>query len=215
MTDNLSNTYLAEQDPSTLNDDIERHPLKPFLPENSKVFFLGSFPPQKKRWSMNFYYPNFINDHWRIIGEIFFNDRLHFVDSEHKCFRLDMITDFLKDNPIAYFDSASSVRRLRDNASDKYLEVVEPTNIAKLLERLPHCKFIVCTGDKSATTLTQQLNMEKVPAVGEIIEVPTLTNSAGEKIHLCRLPSSSRAYPLAFHKKAEAYRKLFVMAGML
>ena len=31
---------------------IERHPLKPFLPENAKVLFLGSFPPPKKRWCM-------------------------------------------------------------------------------------------------------------------------------------------------------------------
>ena len=45
---------------------IERHPLKPFLPENAKVLFLGSFPPPKKRWCMEFYYPNFLNDHWRL-----------------------------------------------------------------------------------------------------------------------------------------------------
>ncbi len=47
---------------------IEYHPLFPFLPENTKVLFLGSFPPQRKRWSMDFFYPNFINDHWRIMG---------------------------------------------------------------------------------------------------------------------------------------------------
>jgi G:T/U-mismatch repair DNA glycosylase len=30
---------------------------------------------------MDFYYPNFINDHWRIEGEVFFADRNHFVAS--------------------------------------------------------------------------------------------------------------------------------------
>ena len=29
---------------------------------------LGSFPPQQKRWSMAFFYPNFQNDMWRIFG---------------------------------------------------------------------------------------------------------------------------------------------------
>ena len=35
---------------------IERHPLQPFLPANAKVLFLGSFPPPKKRWCMEFFY---------------------------------------------------------------------------------------------------------------------------------------------------------------
>ena len=44
---------------------IERHPFEPFLPEGAVVLFLGSFPPQPKRWSMEFYYPNWLNDFWQ------------------------------------------------------------------------------------------------------------------------------------------------------
>ena len=36
---------------------IEQHPLGFFLPENTKLLMLGSFPPPRARWSMNFYYP--------------------------------------------------------------------------------------------------------------------------------------------------------------
>ena len=33
--------------------DFQRiHPLEPFLPAKSKLLMLGSFPPQKKRWSI-------------------------------------------------------------------------------------------------------------------------------------------------------------------
>ena len=32
--------------------NIEEHPLEPFLPVNAKLLMLGSFPPQKKRWSI-------------------------------------------------------------------------------------------------------------------------------------------------------------------
>ena len=39
---------------------IERHPLQPFLPAEARVLMLGSFPPPHARWSMEFYYPNFI-----------------------------------------------------------------------------------------------------------------------------------------------------------
>ena len=34
------------------------------------MLFLGSFPPQPKRWCMPFYYPNWLNDFWRILGLI-------------------------------------------------------------------------------------------------------------------------------------------------
>ena len=68
--------------------EIENHPLTPFLPSNGKILMLGSFPPQQKRWCMDFYYPNFINDHWRIEGEVFFGDKNHFVDLKKKSFNI-------------------------------------------------------------------------------------------------------------------------------
>ncbi|MGQ2387720.1 uracil-DNA glycosylase family protein, partial (plasmid) [Acinetobacter ursingii] len=42
--------------------EIESHPLQPFLPSNAKLLMLGSFPPPKERWKMDFYYPNYQND---------------------------------------------------------------------------------------------------------------------------------------------------------
>ena len=41
---------------------IERHPLTPFIPDGAEILMLGSFPPAKKRWAMDFYYPNISND---------------------------------------------------------------------------------------------------------------------------------------------------------
>ena len=52
----------------------EKHPFEPFLPAKARILFLGSFPPQPHRWSMPFYYPNWINDFWRIMGLLFFED---------------------------------------------------------------------------------------------------------------------------------------------
>lgn len=66
--------------------EIEQHPLEPFLPGNARLLMLGSFPPQKKRWSMEFYYPNWNNDMWRITGFLFFNDKDYFVDKTKKAF---------------------------------------------------------------------------------------------------------------------------------
>ena len=188
---------------------IEQHPLSPFLPEGARVLFLGSFPPPRQRWCMDFFYPNWINDHWRIEGLVFYGDRDRFVDLKHKTFRLEDIKAHCRHRGIAFYDTASAVRRLKDNASDKFLEVVETTDILSLIEPLHELKAIVTTGEKATATACRQLGIDVLPSVGEAVPVPT---AAPE---LCRLPSSSRAYPLSLEKKAEAYRQMFRRYGLL
>ena len=203
--------YLNTANIARSTEDVEYHPLIPFLPDNAKVLFLGSFPPQRKRWCMDFYYPNFINDHWRIEGQVFFGDRNHFVDAPAKRFLREEIVDFCKERGIAFFDTSTAVRRLQDNASDKFLEVVEPTDIPALLHHLPHCRAIVTTGEKATDTICTSLNIPETPKVNHYVSIPSIFNSDGQQLILYRLPSSSRAYPLAFDKKVEAYRNMFEM----
>ena len=184
--------------------EIEKHPLEPFLPAKAKLLMLGSFPPQKKRWSMEFYYPNLNNDMWRIFGILFFDDKDYFLNETRKAFCRERIIDFLNEKGIALFDTASSIRRLQDNASDKFLEVVEATDVTALLRQLPECKAIVTTGQKATDTLRQQFNVEE-PKVGDY----SAFIFEGRAMRLYRMPSSSRAYPLALDKKATAYRIMY------
>lgn len=184
--------------------EIEKHPLEPFLPAKAKLLMLGSFPPQKKRWSMEFYYPNLNNDMWRIFRILFFDDKDYFLNETRKAFCRERIIDFLNEKGIALFDTASSIRRLQDNASDKFLEVVEATDVTALLRQLPECKAIVTTGQKATDTLRQQFNVEE-PKVGDYSEFIF----EGRAMRLYRMPSSSRAYPLALDKKATAYRIMY------
>lgn len=208
-------SYLNTENIQRSEGGVEYHPLIPFLPENAKVLFLGSFPPQRKRWCIDFYYPNFINDHWRIEGEVFFGDRNHFVDVEAKRFKINEIVSFCQDNGIAFFDTSTAIRRLMDNASDKFLEVVEPTDIPALISKLPHLRAIVTTGEKATDTICATLQIPETPKVNTFVTIPQLLNHDSESIILYRLPSSSRAYPLAFTKKAEAYRKMFEHIGLI
>ena len=207
-------SYLNTENIKRSVDGVEYHPLRPFLPKQAKVLFLGSFPPQRKRWCMDFYYPNFINDHWRIEGQVFFGDRNHFVDLEAKRFKLDEIIAFCQDRGLAFFDTSTAVRRLKDNASDKFLEVVEPTDIRALLGQLPHCRTIVTTGEKATETICAAMQIPVIPKVNTSVAIPDTYNLDGEQIHLYRLPSSSRAYPMSFDKKAEAYRQMFNEIGI-
>ena len=217
-------SYLNTENMERSRDGVEYHPLRPFLPEKAKVLFLGSFPPQRKRWCMDFYYPNFINDHWRIEGQIFYGDKNHFVDLEAKRFKIDEIVAFCEEKGLAFFDTSTAIRRLQDNASDKFLEVVEPTDIPALLKRLPHLRAIVTTGEKATETICRTMGMAETPKVNTYVrvsntdgtdETDSLANTDGTNLTngggllLYRLPSSSRAYPLSFDKKVEAYRRFF------
>lgn len=194
------------------NLKVETHPLEPFLPKTAKLLMLGSFPPPETRWKMQFYYPNYQNDMWRIFGLCFFQDKDYFLDTMNKNFHEAKIRDFLNEIGVGIFDTAYQVKRLKGNASDKFLEIVTPTDLSALLEQMPLCKNIMTSGDKATDTLMLSMPAATVkPNIGE----KSQCYFSGRELHLYRMPSSSRAYPLALAKKAEAYSNLFKEINLL
>ena len=202
-------------------EPVEKHPLEPFLPEGARILMLGSFPPARKRWSMEFFYPNWINDMWRIWGLIFFDDKEYFVaesptGTKLKAFDKDRCAGFAAGKGIAMYDTACEVRRLKDNASDKFLEIVKATDLPALLEQIPECAAIVTTGQKATDVIAGMFGCEE-PQVGEYTEFTYTSASSGctRSFRFWRMPSSSRAYPLPLEKKAEFYRKMFEIENIL
>ncbi|WP_373742240.1 uracil-DNA glycosylase family protein [Neisseria sp.] len=191
---------------------IETHPLPPFTPPNAKLLMLGSFPPPRARWKMDFYYPNFQNDMWRIFGLVFFADKDYFVAEDGKAFRETLLREFLADKGIAVYDTAYRVRRLQGNASDKFLQVVEAVDLVALLDKMPLCRTVMTTGELATDTLLSLMPSETAqPKIGAYSEAVF----ADRHLRLYRLPSSSRAYPLALEKKAEVYGRFFTEIGLL
>ena len=131
----------------------ERHPLEPFLPENARLLMLGSFPPKRIRWSMEFFYPNLQNDMWRIVGYLATGDKMHFLEPGGRRFDRERIEAFCRERGIALYDTAVEVIRLKDNASDASLQVVREVDLETLLARIPACRAVVTTGQKATDTL--------------------------------------------------------------
>ena len=183
---------------------IERHPWPPFVPAGARYLFLGTFPPQEHRWSMPFFYPNRTNDFWRIMSLIFLDNRDALWDAEQGRFNLDDIKSLLNREHIALWDTGMAVRRLKGNASDKFLEIVEPIDLATLLDENPTISHIITTGEKATGVIAVQAGVE-LPSIG----APVACRVGCHAITLWRMPSSSRAYPLSLDKKAEAYKKIF------
>ena len=156
---------------------------------------------------MHFFYPNFINDMWRIFGLVFFADKTHFVDEPNKTFKLDELRTFLTEKGVGLYDTATAVNRTTGTAADKDLEVVEPTDLDALLLQVPACKSVVVTGQLAADVLRAHFNIAEQPKVGSYVTFRFQPD--GRKMRLYRMPSSSRAYPLKVEKKAELYKAMF------
>lgn len=182
----------------------ERHPFEPFLPHNARLLMLGTFPPAPKRWCMPFYYPNYQNDMWRIFGLYFFHDKTHFLLESEKKFNLPAIKTFLIQRGIALFDTATTVIRTKNTASDKDLKILEATDIDQLLQGLPQCKALVTAGQLATQTVAERYNVG-IPPMGDYVTFAT----QGRTLRLYRMPSSSRAYPMTAENKAKAYAKVF------
>lgn len=187
---------------------LERHPWAPFMPDNARMLIMGTFPPKPNRWRMNFYYPNPTNDFWRIMGQIFYGDPLALYDSEKKEFDLSEIKVLLRREGIAMSDTGYKVRRLRDNASDKFLEIVEPVNLRGLLADMPGCRALATTGEKAASVVAE-ITGTVVPKTGEYVD--TIYEPLNRPLRIWRMPSTSRAYPLPLLEKAAMYHRLFAV----
>ena len=188
----------------------ELHPLEPFLPGNARILMLGSFPPKRIRWSMEFFYPNLQNAMWRIVGYLATGDTQHFLLPGGRRFDRGRSEAFCRERGIALYDTAVEVVRLKDNASDNFLQVVREVDLAALLARIPACRAIVTTGQKATDTLRALTGCDS-PAVGESVAV----RYAGRDLRLWRMPSSSRAYPRPVEWKAEFYRRVFAENGII
>lgn len=186
---------------------IESHPWPPFIPQGAKILIMGTFPPGTHRWSMDFYYPNPTNDFWRIMGLLFLSDKEALYDRQRRCFNLDRIVALMTEKKIALNDTAREVRRLKGNASDKYLDIITPVPLYDLLDSMPECRAVATTGEKAAGVVAD-ITGTALPRMGEVVR-------SADGLDIWRMPSSSRAYPMAVEKKAEFYAGMFREEGIL
>lgn len=76
---------------------FELHPWAPFIDKNTEILIMGTFPPPRARWSMDFYYPNRSNDFWRIMGLIFLGDQSSLLIPGTKDFDVEKIKKLMSE----------------------------------------------------------------------------------------------------------------------
>lgn len=189
----------------------ERHPWGFFLPEDTRLLLLGSFPPARERWSMDFYYPNIQNDMWRVFGMLFYADKDYFLKTPRQ-FDIDKAKAFCREKGIGMGDTADEIVRLKNNASDKFLEVVRPSDIVGALRSVPSCRAVAVTGQKAMDTL---LSVLPFPVQEPSVNAHSRFVVDDREMSLYRMPSTSRAYPRPLAEKTAVYGAMFEELGML
>ena len=173
---------------------------------------IGSFPPARSKWNMEFYYPNFQNDMWRIFGLVFFEDKDYFLAADKKSFDLNLLKSALTEKGVGIADMGEDVIRLKNNASDKFLQIVKPLDISAILHQIPLCQTFITAGEKATETLWLHFSDKiKHPPMGGCESF----NYFEREFSLYRMPSSSRAYPMSLIKKSAIYKQCFKDIGLL
>ena len=116
---------------------MERVSLDPILPQNPKVFILGTKPGNLELRKQE-YYANNGNSFWKIIYEL--TDEIF---SENYAQRIDV----LKRNHIAIWDVVQFGERVRPRAQNVKNEVPNPIN--EIVEMYPSIKQIIFNGQKA------------------------------------------------------------------
>ena len=232
MTTQPSNTYnnANKMDNNSILSaaraaEVETHPFGPVLPPDATVMMMGTFPPTADKWAMSFHYPNFYNDMWRIYGSVFFDDVNYFRVGDEKRFDPERIRAFMFERGIASCPTVTQAIRETGNASDKNLTVVTSVDLDSILPQVPKVETLFTTGGKATEVLLNLLAEPpakfKYPKTNQSMDYPYEWQSDNNKkadvnnLTLYRLPSTSRAYPLALDKKIAAYKDFFKKIGKL
>ena len=220
-----ANDFVWTQKLKTDRANIETHPFGPVLPPDATVMMMGSFPPTADKWAMRFHYPNFQNDMWRIYGRVFFDDADYFRVGDEKRFDPERIRAFMFERGIASCPTVVQAIRETGNASDKDLTVVTTVDLDTILPQVPKVQALFTTGGKATEVLLNLLAeppaKSKHPKTNQSMDYPYKWKDKDNKksdvnsLTLYRLPSTSRAYPLALDKKVSAYKDFFKKIGKL
>lgn len=221
----VTNDFVWTQKLKTDSANIETHPFGPVLPPDATVMMMGSFPPTADKWAMRFHYPNFQNDMWRIYGRVFFDDADYFRVGDEKRFDPERIRAFMFERGIASCPTVVQAIRETGNASDKDLTVVTTVDLDTILPQVPKVQALFTTGGKATEVLLNLLAeppaKSKHPKTNQSMDYPYKWQDKDNKkadvnsLTLYRLPSTSRAYPLALDKKVSAYKDFFKKIGKL
>jgi len=126
----------------------EIHPWKWYVPAGAETVVIGTFPPTRRNWSFDFFYPNKNNYFWKIIARIAGRPLLY-ISGEKAVNERKELLKYLK---LGVSDMGQIIRRKTDSSLDQNLEIVAYMDIFKLLQENPSVQKLIFTSSSGKSS---------------------------------------------------------------
>lgn len=127
---------------------VEKHPWNYFIPKGAETLIIGTFPPTRKNWSFDFFYPNKMNLFWGVMSAISGIDLKAYSDMEDVALRKHLL-ETLK---AGITDMGKTILRNNDSSLDENLDIIEYMDIEALLQMHPSIEKIIFTSSSGRTS---------------------------------------------------------------
>ena len=126
----------------------EIHPWNWHVPDRAKIVIIGTFPPTRRNWSFDFFYPNKNNYFWKLMAQIA-NHPLLYSTGEDALNERKELLNYLK---LGLSDMGQIIQRKTDSSLDQNLEIVAYMDILKLLEENPSVRKLIFTSSSGKSS---------------------------------------------------------------
>lgn len=141
----------------------EIHPWNWYCPVGAKTVVIGTFPPTRRNWSFDFFYPNKNNYFWKLIARIAGRPLVYFSGEE----AVDERKELLNHLKLGVSDMGQTIRRKTDSSLDQNLEIVAYMDIFKMLQENPSIRKLIFTSSSGKSSAIRwfkdYLSLHQVP----------------------------------------------------
>ncbi len=128
--------------------ESETHPFRLYVPKNSKTLIIGTFPPTKRNWSYEFFYPNKLNLFWPVMSRLANVELKYFSGLE----AIEERKQILEALNVAITDMGLEISRKDGNSLDENLIVIQYMDIFKILYDYPAINKILFTSSSGTAS---------------------------------------------------------------
>ena len=126
----------------------EIHPWNWYIPSGAKTVVIGTFPPARRVWSFDFFYPNKNNYFWKIIARIAGRSIFYFSGEEAVNERKELLNHL----GLGVSDMGHIILRKKGSSLDQNLEIVAYMDIFKMLRENPSVSKLIFTSSSSKSS---------------------------------------------------------------